>query len=300
MFRRMKCTLAPLLLAVLMAASAVAPVRAAEPLHWPYFPYPVLFIVEDDTLDGFGFAIRDMLSVHFPEYDHIPQFAPPRRILADAAQGERLVVTGLLKTDFRQEFLAYTTVPCGLALPVGIAVRKEDADKLAPDGEFPVGKNLASHKLKWGFQDGVNHGELEAVLRPNKDDPGVLRQSGKTPIVKMIMMLLSKRLDWFPCNPMTVDYYAKKHGLEAYLAVLPTSEQAKEPSLLYLACPKTEWGKAMIVRLDVALAREVLNGTLYDILEKYTPLNLHASFRKSYERYVLPPARRLLGQTMRD
>lgn len=277
--------LPPLLASILLLLGAASSCAAGQ-LKCPYFPLPALFIETENGIGGYGPEIIQALSAHLPGIAPVLQPASPRRILADAAQGENLLITGLFKTQERQEFLHFTTIPCGLSLPTSIVIRKRDAMKLAPDGVFPVRKALDAQGLRWGFQDGVNHGELEKWLWKRMDDQGVLRQSGQDPVPTLIKMLASKRLDWFPCSPMTADYHIRRLGLEDAIILVPAMEGAKEPNLQYLACPRTPWGKAMAERLDKALAHEVLSGNMLKILIKYIPKHQRPDFLRQYGTYI--------------
>lgn len=275
----------------LMLATALADdARAEEVVRWPAFPFPALFIMDRGIREGFGFEIHDALAKRLPQYRHIAQVAPPRRIFADAERGEHVVLVGPLKTPERERFLVYSSVPCALSMPSCVVLRREDIPILAPEGVFPTHKALAAQCLRWGFQDGVNLGQLHQALAPCMDAPGTLRQGGPDPIPSLLRMVRDKRLDWFPSSSMVAAHYMERLGLGDTLAMVPAQGAASEPNALYLACPRTPWGEEMMRRLDKALVEEIRSGNLKRILLRYVPDSQRPLFMKHYEARILAPA----------
>ena len=184
-------------------------------------------------------------------------------------------------------------MPCALSLPSCVVLRREDVPVLAPEGLFPLGKVLAAQHLRWGFQDGVNLGQLQQVLAPCMNAPTALRQGGPEPIPNLLRMIDGKRLDWFPCSPMVAAHYIEHLGLESTLAMVPAQGASSEANALYLACPRTPWGENMMRRLDQALIQEICSGNLLRILLSYIPDSQRSLFMKHYEALILAPARKL-------
>ena len=83
-----------LCLLLMLAAVAAEDARAEEVVRWPAFPFPTLFIMDRGIRKGYGFEIRDALAKRLPQYRHIIQVAPPRRIFANAKRGEHMVIVG--------------------------------------------------------------------------------------------------------------------------------------------------------------------------------------------------------------
>ncbi|MCP4708642.1 MAG: transporter substrate-binding domain-containing protein [Planctomycetes bacterium] len=274
---------------LIMTFCRISVLFAEGAIIWPHFSYPPMFIIENGKAAGFGIDIRNMFWRNMPEYDHKAISAPPKRLFENMRFGKKYCTIGPVKTPDREEYLHYS-LPCRVAFADFVVMRKEDADKL-DNSKISLKTLLGDERLTFGGLSGASHGvELDRLI----DSPLVKAkkafQSGPNAMENLILMLVEKRVDWMMWEPATVWHIAQKKGFTDRLAVVRPMEMANIAEAGYVACPRNEWGREVIEKVNRILRQAVSTEVYYNYQGAWVPDNLLPEYKRLYEEMIVKPA----------
>lgn len=279
------------ILVLVMSWCGVA--SAAEmAVSWPYFVLPPLFMVQGDALVGLGPDVIRIVQKGMPEYYHSFSPAPPARILHDAKTRRDVVVTGVIKSVEREQFLYYSKYPCRLTWDVLAVFRKEDVHKISNDGVVTFDELIAKKDFRFGYVRKIHYGELHEKMMDfiNTAEGPQIREL--VDFRTLLAMLESKRIDWFAADPLMVHTIAKNAGLRSVVVMVPCDRKELRPVLGYFAAPKTEWGRHIMDRIDEVMRAAILSGEYEQALLPWIPDEFRKSFKRDYTKYFWEPAQR--------
>lgn len=231
--------------------------QGRAPLDWMVMDLPPAQMPVDGKLtDGFVDTILKMLFAEMPEFEHRIVVTPIARSWAVLSEGAPMCFTTALITPERER-MAYTTLT-QLIPPLQLVVRSEAMAKLP--------KNDKGEVLPATLFD---RADLRGLITPRRSYAATLdallalrpAKSGVHEVVatgsgsNILQMLSMDRADY------TIEYdYVLKYqqsrfpdSINQNLRVLPIAGAQPIPS--GIACPHTEWGRKMIIRIDSILAR---------------------------------------------
>lgn len=276
-------------------ATGPAPTDAGkQSVLWPYFHLPPFFVDEGGALaGGRGARILALLRRGMPELDHEALPAPPKRMLQLAREKRRVVLSGLLKTPERMQYLAYTSLPCRMVFDLRIVLRAQDAGHAPFVAPVSMRALLKDDAITAAMAPDLYLGKLQDILERHRDAPNMETVAGTDPLRHMLEMLDSGRVDWFLFAPTIAASRAQRLGLSGSVAMLRVAEASPGPALGYFACPNTAWGRAMVRRIDGLLTEAILSGRLRGILADGLPEGLQDLFDQNFRTHFLAPARTL-------
>lgn len=277
------------LILAFMIIGGPAMAKSSEKITWLYFNFPPVYVKSNDSVSGFGMDIIKLLQDEMPEYAHQNILASPGRMMAELAEGKHVIIVGMLKTPKRMETMAFTELPCRLASPSMIAMRKEDAKRLCPKESVSVETLLRDPTLTFADIENINYGSLQPIIAAHKDKARYVTTSEGIP--HLVTMIMNKRADWTILDPLAVEYYNKQFGFNDRIAMVGIDEHPVSEFLTgYVIGPKTTWGIDTLQHIDTILRREIRSGKLYSILAPYVPPALGKEFKKAYDSQILAPA----------
>lgn len=257
-----------------------------ETIIWPYFSYPPMYIVEGKTVKGFGGDIMHLLMNQLTEYHHIPVNAPPVRIFKNIEHGEQYCAIGLVKTPDRERYMHFSR-PCRVALPDVVIIRTSDRDRFNATHNISLRRLLQNRDLVMGnIRDASFGPEIDALIARFGKAAKTEQLSGTEATHGLLKMLVSKRTDWFIWDPTSILIVAKKLNLTDQFLMFPIREAKPSISVGYVACPKNEWGRKVIRRIDEVLRRETKTEQYLGYFTPWIPENLLPLFKQEFKRVM--------------
>ncbi|MES2258843.1 MAG: TIGR02285 family protein [Pseudomonadota bacterium] len=248
------------------AAAAAAPLPE---ITWYLYDLAPL-VIADGPRKGEGFieqGLHQQLIPALPEYRHKVVVVPIQRVALMLKTDPNACNPGLIKNPERAQFMAFSQ-PTLAALPSGAFVRRDDIARMAPylnaDGKLVLGKLLGDGQVSVGIDAARSYGgPVDAVLAPYKDRPGVFGLSTPDASRNLVQMVIGKRIDVMLGQPFEVPYYLGRKNVDDIKALhfYRLAEQA-ESVLNHIACANSEFGQAVIHRVNGVLARPAVRDAL--------------------------------------
>ena len=282
-----------LVCAIFLVSFLVQPVNASAKdfITWYVMGYPPVFILDGQYKNqGIGDYLISRLIKEMPEFEHDIVEANLNRLLNALKTGEHGCFTACMRTPEREAFLyfsAYIWLP-----PVHLVINKNAAMKLGIDGSTPV-----------SFADLLTNKELTSVFTTKRTFPGKVNellvaheeQPGNDNIWRIVMtpgsnwsplkMVKNGRADYTVEYPWTAEFFMREANLSRdELVVAPFKEQVSGyPG--FLACPRTEWGKARIREIDALIRRLAAEPAYRQAMNRWFNLSQNAPFSKASEEF---------------
>ena len=280
-----------ILIIILLVLATICPATGKETIIWPYLCFKPVYICQDETLvDGSGYHILNLMWENLADYDHEPILMPIQRILEFAKKGKHQLFYGLYKTPEREKFL-YFSLPCRISTPTYVVVRKEDLPKFGHRRQVSLQALLENKNLTFLHLKSISFGKgIDELLEKYKGGENILTEYDTENLIKKsLKLLMAGRIDYM----LSVDgtrFDASDLGVQDKIAFISIKEQ-NHYDIGYIAAPKTEWGKALIDRINKVLKQEVPKESFF---RYFTPLVDEAmvpTLRKYYEQNMVQPVK---------
>lgn len=271
------------LLCGVLAAAVGAPASATDRLTWGWFNAAPYMIAEGpDKGMGIFDQIRTLLKDEMPDVEHKDVQAPFPRILQEIKNGNPWCFVGGVKSPER-EALFYFSAPVAVFLPFKVVVRR---DRLAEFGGGAV--SLADLLNKPAMHTSFLRGRtftpaINALLQ--QAHLAEARQY-HSEFNEALQMLLAKRLDYLIELPIISTYSARQLGREGELAALTIREHS-DPTLNRVMCPRTEWGKQVVRKVDAVLLAQRPGARYRAIVERWSDEESVRAIRALYPTHFL-------------
>ncbi|MCP4112883.1 MAG: hypothetical protein GY749_46390 [Desulfobacteraceae bacterium] len=283
--KKLNLVSATVLSILIMGASG----RAEDSIIWPYIHFPTLYIAEEGKEPtGYGIDVTNYVISKLPEYKHSFKRIPPKRLFFNLKQGYNHCFYGAMKKPDREEYLHYS-LPAKLSPPTTfIVIRKNDLEKF---GGAPLSfrKLLKNKKLKVVIKGEIQYTkELNAILDEFKGQSNIHIVSGDDLGKQELKMLIQKRID-YTVYVTSILYEASKLGIRDKITLIPLQEK-KSYEVAYFVCPKNEWGKQIIDKIDDILRKEVPKDVFFDFFKDQVTENNLPEFREQYQKLIIEPS----------
>ena len=219
----------------------------------PDFP-PIGVPVHGQPTDGMADQIVKYLIARWPESPHRFLYANPNRVWSMIAAGERVCFTGALRTPERDRYAYFRNT---YLLPAPALIFRPEVLAALPlnaRGEAEPAALMNSPDLRGLVIETRAYGRaVDALLKNPAASPNVKRIAASNYGKSIFTMLAINRADY------TIDYdFALTHAAStdsqlAGLKVLPLAG-ANDLIVGGIACPRTDWGRAAIQKIDALLA----------------------------------------------
>ena len=278
-----------LLAALLCLPSSLCP--AGEPaageertITWLHADSPPMRITDGPFVgQGPSDMIHDLMQQELPGYAHRIVTANLARTLDEMKNGKRVLSVGLIANPERER-IALFSLPCVLSPPIALIVRKEDLARW-PGTTISIDTFIESGRL--GISRGRSYGPaLDAALEGIKAHDNLFVDSSERLFENLLRMLLLQRIDGVPGYLYEAVYNAKVIGAADRIAVVPITE-AGDYVIGSIAAPRTEWGAAMIARVNEILLRKRSAPGYRAAFTRWLPVAVHPEFNRIYDERLL-------------
>jgi len=282
---------APLGLPAVAGAQADAKaVDEADPkaITWLDFEFPPFYVhAGPDEGNGMGDYVVERLIAGLPDLHHRRQTASPTRILHEVSAGRRVCSAAYIRTPERERVMTFS-IPDLLLPPNGITVRREALARFGPSGTaVSLATLLGDESLRLGVAAGRSYGAgIDAALAAVEGQPQVYVRQGEDLYESLVQMLVRGRLDYVLGYPYEARYVARTLGLGDAIVNLPLVE-APDYTFAHVVCPKNDWGRALVGRIDAVLRRERPTDAYRAAIERWLDPDMLVAFRKAYADQIV-------------
>ncbi len=261
--------------------------HAKETIFWPYFNYPPLFIIEGDAVSGYGIDILNLLREKLVEYDHKLIPASPKRMFENMKFEKSYCAVGPAKTKERREYLHYS-LPIRVTFPDMVIMRKQSTIEMGIAGKVLLKDLLLNEDLTLGHIRSASSDPLvDRIIKNHGVETRMQILSGANAMQHLVQMLYSKRVDWFIWDPASIRFYEKSLGGAEELTALSIKELTIPAALGYITCPKNDWGKHIIERIDKILVKEIPTERYFSFFSPWIHVDQMESYRSIFKDYLV-------------
>lgn len=269
-------------LSTLFVVTATAPVYAVDALPtWAIYDAPPFMIAAGPDQDAGVFdQIRHLLDARLFDAPSHTLRAPFPRIIASLKDGAELCFLGGVKTPEREAFAVFS-LPVAMFYPLRIVVHAPERARFEARAPLSLPALLADRTLRTSVLRNRSLGSgIDALMR----DSAPLHVHAE--FGEAFRMLSADRLDYLVEYSAIAAYGARSLGQDDAFVALPFGE-APEPVMNRVMCPKTEWGRRIVARIDAVLRVERLTPAYRRIVEAWAEPADRATIRTVYDRSFL-------------
>ena len=258
----------------------------AETMTWLLRDFPPSSMpVDGKPTQGLADEFVKAIVKRWPEVEHRYLVANNKRIVTMLEQGEPACFTTALHVPERERS-AYIADML-LVPPQMLVTRRELLPRLPLNarGEVRFADLLADSSLHGSLLQARSYGSyLDRLIRERPRESGALLSAAA---IRPLQQLAHRRADYAVDYDYTLAWEqhvdAAKTNDEAELVSLPI-EGNEQALVAGIACPRTEWGRRMIIQIDHHIAA----------------LAQDAQARSGVERWMTPNARQRYGRMIED
>ncbi len=202
---------------------------------------------------GYSVDTLKVVLKYLKQHDHDFQISNYKRRHSKFKHKEKVCTFGISKNAEREEYMHFS-VPAELYFPIQIFMRLDTYEGLGKPKLVSLEDLLKQSAGTLAITPGVIYSsEVDKLINDKQFENSIFINTTKAISKNLYGMLLLDRvdflLDWPPEGRYGLDL-VKAEG-QVISVIL---EEASEMSLAYAACPKTEWGRKVIVQINHALA----------------------------------------------
>lgn len=265
-----------------LCATATTQALAADRLNWGWFNAAPYMIAEGpDKGQGIFDQIRVLLKEEMPGYEHKDVQAPFPRIFQEIKNGNPWCFIGGVKNPER-EALAYFSAPVAVFLPFKVVVRRDRLAEFAgPGGAISLAELMARDGVRTSYLRGRSFSpQINALLEQQAN------RQYHSEFNEALQMLLARRLDYLLELPIISTYSARQLGRDGELAAIPIREHG-EPTVNRVMCPRTEWGKQVVAKVNAVLHAQRGTARYRAIVERWSDEESLRTIRAIYPTQIL-------------
>ncbi len=271
--------------ALLWALLLLSPVRIAhaqdEAVTWAVYDAPPFMMAAGPDGDlGVFDRIRHFLDQRLSGAPARTLRAPFPRILASLKDGAALCFIGGVETPERDGFAVFS-VPIAMFYPMRVVVHAPEGGRLEARAPLSLATLLADRTLRTSvLKDRSLGSDVDALMR-QAAPLHVHSEFGEA-----FRMLFADRLDYLVEYSAIAAYGASRLGQDGAFLTLPFTE-APGPVFSRVMCPKNEWGRRLVARVDAILRAERGSAAYRRIVEAWVSQDDLPTIRDVYDRSFL-------------
>jgi len=269
-----------LLSLITIALSAGSHAKEGTPVWATYDAPPFMITGGADQDAGIFDRIRRLLDDRLFGAPGMTLRAPFPRVLTSLRDGAALCFVGGVKTPEREAFAVFS-LPVAMFYPVRIVVHASERERFATRTPLSLSRLLADRTQRTSVLRSRSLGTRIDALLAQAASPHIHAEFDEA-----FRMLLAKRLDYLVEYPAIASYAAKRLGQADAFVALPFAE-APEPVFARVMCPKTEWGRSLVARIDAILRVERPTSAYRQIVEAWADPSDLPTIRQVYDHAFL-------------
>ena len=261
--------------------------EARQPIQWVATDWPPVHIVAgDEKHKGVSDQIILYLQRRMPEYEHQWSVTNFLGAWALIKRGEPVCYASALMTPERQKF-AHFSMPVLIAMSNSVVMRKAVASELGVSDSVSLSSLLKNKHVTGGVVADRAYGKgIDDVIADSRGEGALYSQRGSNQGISLFRMVLEKRLDYMIEYPWVAAYFEhlmKRQGETVSIQIAEAAPYA----FAHVACPKNEWGRTVIGKINRVLAEGRPTREYREIVELWQGEQGKARIRKIYDEVFL-------------
>jgi uncharacterized protein (TIGR02285 family) len=257
-----------------------------ETILWlrPDFP-PVYFIDGPNVGTGLGDRTSTYIFHRLSEYRHVQRVSNFKRIIKTLSVGKKACSMTLLKNREREKVIAYSEQM--LASPQNaIITLQRNRQAFAPFSGNSEAVSLKSllldSNLVLGYSNGRSYSnKVDQIIRAHTNQKNSAVTSGSNIFEGVMKMMQYGRIDYTIGYAYEGQYMAQRLGFEEKVISIPLQEHP-DVVPVYIGCPKTDWGRHIIARLNPIIISSRSKPAFYGVYKKW----MDPIAWKNYELFI--------------
>ena len=248
---------------------------------WPPYQYQ-----QDGQYLGYSVDTLKVVLKYLTQHDHHFQISNYKRRHSKFKHKEKVCTFGISKNAEREEYMHFS-IPAELYFPIQIFMRQNTYENLGKPKLTSLEELLRNNAGTLAITPGVIYSPRVDELINNEDFKNSIFINTTKAISKNLYgMLLLGRVDFLLDWPPEGRYGLNLQKAEGQVVSVILKE-ASEMSLAYAACPKTEWGRKMILQINHALARAHKDSTYTHAYQAFLDAYLVNVYVEEFKRRIL-------------
>ncbi len=238
---------------------------------------------------GYGDQIERLIQAQLPEYTHHRLYTNVTRHFDMFKRGDKVCSVGIYRTPEREKFLSFS-IPSLLTMPPALIVRADKLQQMGIANGCSLSELLQNENFRLGFSTDRSYGtQLDSVLQKYADRSNLTRFTGQELGENYYKMLMLDRLDGLLALPEEAIYRAEQMDLRNKIAILMLQENQQRYEQWYcaIACPKNQWGREVIEKINKVLLKIRPSETYRQAYERWLDKNSLPYYRKVYDEAFL-------------
>ena len=229
-------------------------IHADDTISWQtYHRPPGIIMIGDDQGKGFVEKALNLIIERLPEYKHHKPMTTLARALSDMKAGRQVCHPALFKTRKREEFMIFSQA--AMINPTNrIVAHPGKIDALVKkDKSVDLIELLQYPQLSFALVKERSYTQIIDDLLADYLDQKYLFKMTNTDLSSLFQMIEKGRIDVSIAYPFEVNYYLKDSNKREGALKLYAMSGMEKFTFGSVACPKTEWGKRVINKVNLAL-----------------------------------------------
>ena len=255
--------------------------------YYPDFP-PSIIYAGPYKGQGLLGSVYGSIFPYLDEYEHKTAISNFKRVIKNIALGRNSCAAALLWNEDREKIVEYS-LPYFLVHPVRLILNKKDLKKFEPykqaDGTYSLKAILEDEKLQMGYSNGRSYSKiLDKIINKSISKKNSTLSTQSLILGGLLKMLHKQRIDYTLGYSHEMNYLSKSLNLGNNFMSL-TIFEANDYIPVYFGCPKNEFGRKIIDKLNSFILKYRATGTFYNAYLKWLDEEALNGYEHSVKKY---------------
>ncbi|MFM6927061.1 MAG: TIGR02285 family protein [Bdellovibrio sp.] len=258
-------------------------VAAPERIVWNKPHWPPYYIAEGPKAGkGHLDQLLSLIEKQTPDFTFNSVHSEIEQLDYRSNSLERTCNGAVLRTKEREK-KAYLSA-FYLQPPVQIIMRTSDWKKIFFEAKVISLKQLFESPLRGAFAAGRSYGETLDTLINGQQKNSKISRIPRSQSLSLVSMVDLQRVDY------TLEYaevfrYMQNEKLLSTPMVSVEVEEQRTPYVVYISCPKNEWGKHVIRMLDKTMQKIAATEEFRSLTEKWYSSEIKTRYRHDFDDF---------------
>ncbi len=259
-----------------------------EQINWLSANFPPVMELNDQEVPVGGY-VKKQMDIIFQEmegFEHTYIKMTWARAWASIKSGYPVCHTMAAKTPEREQY-AYFSIPKEVTTLNAIIMSRDMAKRLSYPQSISLSQLLQNGEFKGVLQNERSYLPfIDKLLATYEKRVRIERVATRSH--QLLQMLSRKRIDYFIDFPAVIGFSAKKYDINEEQFFISRIEGAPSYDFSYFACPKNEWGKKIINRLNQIIKQYAPTTIWLNIYKESLPRRYRPYIEKVYREEYVP------------
>lgn len=258
-------------------------IAATESIVWSKPHWPPYYIAEGpNTGKGHLDQLLSLIEKQNPNFTFNSVHSEIEQLGFRGSALERTCNGAVLKTKEREKN-AYLSA-FYLQPPIQIVMRTADWKKIYFESKVLSLKRLMDSSLRGVFAAGRSYGESADELIKQQSKNNKISLVPRSESLSLVSMINLQRADYTLEYPEVLRYMQNEKLLSTPMVTVEVEEQ-RAPYIVYIACPKNDWGRHVIRSLDSTVRKIAATEEFRSLTEKWYTPEIKSRYRREFDEF---------------